>query len=200
MVILSHFEPFGGDRINASRIVAHKVAGTKSDLRVVELPTVFDDAFIPLMTEIERIKPEAIIMLGQAAGRTAVTPEKVAINWKESTAADNNGYIACGERISISGADAYFSTLPLVEIIDSLQREGLPVSLSFTAGTFVCNYLFYRTMEYLASVGKGIPAGFVHIPCIPQQTVGKNGLASMDAALSAEILSRMIDMIVGDGR
>jgi len=200
MVILSHFEPFGGDRINASRIVAHKVAGTKSDLRVVELPTVFDDAFIPLMTEIERIKPEAIIMLGQAAGRTAVTPEKVAINWKESTAADNNGYIACGERISISGADAYFSTLPLVEIIDSLQREGLPVSLSFTAGTFVCNYLFYRTMEYLVSTGKDFPVGFVHIPCIPQQTVGKNGLASMDAALSAAILSRMIDVIVGDGR
>jgi pyroglutamyl-peptidase len=200
MVILSHFEPFGGDRINASRIVAHKVAGTKSDLRVVELPTVFDDAFIPLMTEIERIKPEAIIMLGQAAGRTAVTPEKVAINWKESTTADNNGYIARGERISISGADAYFSTLPLVEIIDSLQREGLPVSLSFTAGTFVCNYLFYRTMEYLALEDKGLPAGFVHIPCIPRQTVGKNGLASMDTALSATILSRMIDMIVVDRR
>jgi len=200
MVILSHFEPFGGDRINASRIVAHKVAGTKSDLRVVELPTVFDDAFIPLMTEIERIKPEAIIMLGQAAGRTAVTPEKVAINWKESTTADNNGYIARGERISISGADAYFSTLPLVEIIDSLQREGLPVSLSFTAGTFVCNYLFYRTMEYLALEDKGFPAGFVHIPCIPRQTVGKNGLASMDTALSATILSRMIDMIVVDRR
>jgi pyroglutamyl-peptidase len=197
MVILSHFEPFGGDMINASKIVAHKVADTRSDLRVIELPTVFDDAFIPLMTEIEKTAPEAIIMLGQAAGRTAVTPEKVAINWKESTTADNNGYIARGERISISGADAYFSTLPLVEIIDSLQRDGLPVSLSFTAGTFVCNYLFYRTMEYLALEDKGLPAGFVHIPCIPRQTVGKNGLASMDTALSATILSRMIDMIVG---
>ena len=200
MVILSHFDPFGGDGINASKIVAQKVAGMRADLRVVELPTVFDDAFIPLMTEIERTAPEAIIMLGQAAGRTAVTPEKVAINWKESTKADNNGYIARGERISISGADAYFSTLPLVEIIDSLQRDGLPLSLSFTAGTFVCNYLFYRTMEYLVSTGKDFPVGFVHIPCIPQQTVGKNGLASMDAALSAAILSRMIDVIVGDGR
>ncbi|MDD4478359.1 MAG: pyroglutamyl-peptidase I [Mesotoga sp.] len=200
MVILSHFDPFGGDGINASKIVAQKVAGMRSDLRVVELPTVFDDAFIPLMTEIERTAPEAINMLGQAAGRTAVTPEKVAINWKESTKADNNGYIARGERISISGADAYFSTLPLVEIIDSLQRDGLPLSLSFTAGTFVCNYLFYRTMEYLVSTGKDFPVGFVHIPCIPQQTVGKNGLASMDAALSAAILSRMIDVIVGDGR
>lgn len=200
MVILSHFDPLGGDGINAYKIVEQKVAGMRSDLRVVELPTVFDDAFIPLMTEIERTAPEAIIMLGQAAGRTAVTPEKVAINWKESTKADNNGYIARGERISISGADAYFSTLPLVEIIDSLQRDGLPLSLSFTAGTFVCNYLFYRTMEYLVSTGKDFPVGFVHIPCIPQQTVGKNGLASMDAALSAAILSRMIDVIVGDGR
>lgn len=200
MVILSHFEPFGGDGINASEIVARKVAGTRSDLRVVELPTVFDDAFIPLMTEIERIKPEAIIMLGQAAGRTTVTPEKVAINWKESTTADNNGYIARGERISISGADAYFSTLPLAEIIDSLQKEELPVSLSFTAGTFVCNYLFYRTMEYLTSTNKCLPAGFVHIPCIPRQAVGKNGLASMDVALSAEILSRIINVIVGGGR
>ena len=85
MVILSHFDPFGGDGINASKIVAQKVAGMRSDLRVVELPTVFDDAFIPLMTEIERTAPEAIIMLGQAAGRTAVQMKRIVFNTSAET-------------------------------------------------------------------------------------------------------------------
>ena len=85
-----------------------------------------------------------------------------------------------------------------MEIIDSLQLDGLPLSLSFTAGTFVCNYLFYRTMEYLVSTAKIFRSVSCTYPA-SQQTVGKNGLASMDSPVDA-ILSRMIDVIVGDGR
>lgn len=142
----SFWNPFGSDGINASEIVARKVAGTRSDLRVVELPTVFDDAFIPLMTEIERIEAEAIIAC-------SVRRRKDDSNSREGgdklegigDPADSNGYIARGERISISNRCLLFYA-PSCGDNRLTSEEELPVSLSFTAGTFV--YLLSSTERW----------------------------------------------------
>ncbi len=196
MILVSHFDPFGGQIINASREVAVLLSSVRDDLKIIELPTAFEDSSLLLISELTKETPDLLVMLGQAEGRTHVTPEMVAINWKESSTEDNNGYLARGERISPEGPVAFFTGLPVKKIVETLQSEGLPVSLSLTAGSFVCNCLFFSIMEYIDVNGLDIPAGFVHIPCVPLQAVWKRALPTMDALLSARIISRIIEISI----
>ncbi|HDP78206.1 MAG TPA: pyroglutamyl-peptidase I [Mesotoga infera] len=200
MILVTHFDPFGGSRINASQIVAQLLADLREDIELMSLPTVFDDSFSPLKLRLLKGVPEALIMIGQAAGRSLITPEKVAINWKESATPDNNGFIATGEKIISASKDAYFSKLPIERIVSKLKDEGLPIEKSFSAGAFVCNYLFYRCMDFLTMRGIDIPAGFVHIPCIPEQTSPEEEKPAIKAEVSAKVLSRIIDLALEENR
>ncbi len=200
MILVTHFDPFGGSRINASQIVVHLLANMREDIDLMSLPTVFDDAFSRLRLRLLDDVPEALIMVGQAAGRSLITPEKVAINWKESATPDNKGFIATGEKIIPASPDAYFSKLPVDEIVSKLKDEGLPVEKSFSAGAFVCNYLFYRCMDFLTKRGINIPAGFVHIPCIPEQISPGDERPAIESEVSARVLSRIIDLSLEENR
>jgi len=198
--LVTHFDAFGEDRINSSQIVVNLLYELRDDVEVMSLPTVFSDCFSPLKVRLLEEIPQALIMVGQAAGRTSITPEKVAINWKESSTADNNGIVAGGERILVEGQVAYFSKLPIEKIVWRLKGEGFPVATSFSAGAFVCNYLFYRSMEFLNNNNIDIPAGFVHVPCIPKQRDSGGQFPSIEAGVSAKILSRIIDLTMEDRR
>ncbi|WP_367356969.1 pyroglutamyl-peptidase I [Mesotoga sp.] len=200
MILVTHFDPFGGSRINASQIVVYLLADMREDIDLISLPTVFDDAFSRLRLRLLDDVPEALIMVGQAAGRSLITPEKVAINWKESATPDNRGFIATGEKIIPASPDAYFSKLPVDGIVSKLKDEGFPVEKSVSAGTFVCNYLFFRCMDFLTKRGINIPAGFVHIPCIPEQISPGEERPAIESEVSARVLSRIIDLAVEENR
>lgn len=117
---------------------------------------------------ISRFQPDIILLLGEAGGRFAIAPERIAINLDDFPIPDNAGNQPREERVVESGPAAYFSTLPLVEIQAALREKGISVALSNTAGTYVCNHLFYRVMHHLVQTKNPAQAGFIHIPvCSP---------------------------------
>ena len=156
-----------------------------------ELPVVFDECFDYLKPVIDNEKPDAIFMLGLAGGRKAITPERVAINMKDTTGSDNNGNLPKDEVIIKGGKNAYFSTLPLRKMESVLKEKHIPVSISNTAGLFVCNNIMYHVLSYIDHNGLDIKAGFVHVPFMDEQE-------KKEEAFSLplyDILEAVIDML-----
>lgn len=166
-LLLTYFGPFEGVPINPSQAVAFgaqealTISAPHLTVEVHELPVEFTESSRALGNLLERIKPELAISLGVAAGRDKVSLERVAINLDSARIPDNAGAQLIDQPIRGDGPDAYFSTLPTRAIFEQLTAQQLPVELSYTAGTFVCNHVFYELMH--ATKG-AIPAGFVHIP------------------------------------
>ncbi|AIO18566.1 Pyrrolidone-carboxylate peptidase [Candidatus Izimaplasma bacterium HR1] len=130
----------------------------------IELPVIFDECFDYLKPFIVDIDPDVIIMLGLAGGRKAITPERVAINMKDTTGPDNIGYMPVDEIIDINGKNAFFSGLPLREIEKNLKIYNIPVKISNSAGLYVCNNIMYKVLNYIDQNNLNIKAGFVHVP------------------------------------
>jgi pyroglutamyl-peptidase len=176
-LLVTAFEPFDGETINPSQEVARRLAGSdfpETILHTSELPV---DRFraVDLAAEaIRGFQPDAIIMLGLAAGRYRVTPERVAINVDNFRIADNAGNQPSGEPIIEGGPAGYFSTLPIRAITDRLIAAHIPARISNTAGTYLCNRLFYSVMHQIAVEGLSPIAGFIHIPYLHEQTVNKD--------------------------
>lgn len=166
-LLLTYFGPFEGVPINPSQAVAFgaqealAISAPHLTVEVHELPVEFAESSRALGELLERIKPELAISLGVAAGRDKVSLERVAINLDSARIPDNAGAQLIDQPIRGDGPDAYFSTLPTRAIFEELSSQQLPVELSYTAGTFVCNHVFYELMH--ATKG-AIPAGFIHIP------------------------------------
>ena len=119
------------------------------------------------MKLISEVKPDVVISLGQAEGRTQITPERVAVNLDDARIADNSGKILIDRPIVNGGPAAYFSTLPVKEIVDAITVVGVPATQSFSAGTFVCNHIFYHLQHSLN--GTNIKSGFIHVPLMTEQ-------------------------------
>lgn len=186
-ILLSGFEPFGGNAVNPTEklmrdaMVSHEFYQTPgvSELRAVVLPVTFDDAFESLSREIEVFSPDAVIAFGLAAGRShALELERVAINCIDCEIPDNSGRILRDEPICPNGQNAYFSTLPLREMLEDLNGVGIPARISNTAGTYVCNFLFYRLQEMNLSTGRR--TGFIHVPFLPEQAKDNVPVMSFD--------------------
>lgn len=176
-VLLCAFEPFGGQTLNASQQVAREVERLPllgGSIEVLELPVERLRAPLLVIGAVERLRPDIIILLGEAGGRASITPERVAINVDDFSIPDNARNQPREEPIIDQGPAAYFSTLPLVAIREALQQEGVPAAISNTAGTYVCNHVFYRVMHHLAQSRSSVPAGFIHIPLLPEQTAPAN--------------------------
>lgn len=118
----------------------------------------------------EEINPDVIICVGQAGGRSAITPEVVAINLMEANIPDNEGYKPVNEQILQNGENAYFSNLPVRDMVEAIKKEGIPASLSFSAGAFVCNEVLYTLLHKFKNTG--VKVGFIHVPFLPEQTDG----------------------------
>ena len=169
--LVTAFEPFGGDGVNASLEAVRRLPAKAGALEIVtaELPTSFARSLPALERAIERIRPDIVLCVGQAGERTALCVERVAVNVRDTESADNDGARTTDEPVITGGPAAYLSTLPVRAAVAALRAAELPAQLSMSAGTYVCNHVFYGLM-HLAATGKHrCRAGFLHVPRLPQQ-------------------------------
>lgn len=170
-ILVTGFDPFGGETVNpaweAVQRLPHEIKG--AEIIPLMIPTVFGKAPEAVLREVERLQPDAVLSVGQAAGRTAITPERIAINMESASIADNAGFRPYEQPVIPEGPDGYFSLLPVVKMVDAIRAEGLPGAVSNTAGTFVCNHVMYHLLHACHTRYPGMISGFIHVPCIPEQ-------------------------------
>lgn len=181
VVLITGFDPFGGEKINPSyeavKLLPDEIGG--HTIYKMELPTVVNKSTQKVIDKIEEIKPNIVINVGQAGGRTCITPEKVAINLNDFNILDNEGNKCINERIREDAPDGYFATLPINAIVEDLKKNNIPAKVSYTAGTFVCNHVMFGVLDYIKVNNLNIKSGFVHIPYIYEQVVDKPNNAAM---------------------
>ncbi len=184
-LLLTAFEPFGGDTVNPAW-EAVQALDAPEGIRVVKLqvPTVFGKAAETVLSAVRREYPDAVVCVGQAAGRAVLTPERVAINCRDARIPDNAGQAPTDEPVIPGGPAAYFSTLPLRAMVSAIRAAGVGAEISNTAGTFVCNDLMYGLLHGLAREFPGVRGGFIHVPCLPEQAQRRDG-ATPSMALDA---------------
>ena len=169
-ILLTGFDPFGGESINPAWEAVKRVkAPAGAELIRLEVPTVFGRSITTVLTSMRLHRPDVVVCVGQAAGRSEITPERVAINIADASIPDNEGNTPCDEPIYPEGENACFSTLPVKAMVEAIKAAGLPASLSNTAGTFVCNQLMYGLLYHISREFPGVGGGFIHVPCIPEQ-------------------------------
>jgi pyroglutamyl-peptidase len=180
-VLLTGFEPFGGESINPSweavRVLqGARIAGHRVETRC--LPVVFGEASKRLRKAIAETQPALVICVGQAGGRAQISLERIAINVDDARNPDNAGNSPVDAAIVADGPAGYFSTLPIKRLLVELHRMGIPAEISQSAGTYVCNHVFYALMHSLGK-RRGVRGGFVHIPYSPEQALQHHGSASL---------------------
>lgn len=181
-LLLTAFDPFGGAAMNPALEAVKRVLDSVCGVEILklEVPTVFDEAIAVVTEAIDANLPDAVLCVGQAGGRAALTVERVAINVDDARIPDNWGKQPVDRPIREDGPAAYFSTLPIKAMVASIREAGLPAAVSNSAGTFVCNHLMYGVLYHLEHRGMNARAGFLHVPFDPSQTEGRgDNLPSM---------------------
>ena len=169
-VLISGFEPFGGSDLNSSQLVLEAISKESLsglELSAVILPVEFGKAARVLLSKVNDFNPDIIISFGQAEGRKAITPEKIAINLDSARIPDNAGELRVNKVIVESGADGYFSTLPIEKMVAAVKECGLESEISLSAGAFLCNHIFYHLQHQLLE--REVKSGFVHLPLVNEQ-------------------------------
>lgn len=180
-ILLTGFDPFGGETINPSWEAVRALHGRRiGGHRVVArlLPTQFAASIRALKAALREVEPAIMLGVGQAGGRSQLSIERVAINLQDARIPDNAGAQPLDEPVIAGAPAAYFSTLPIKAMLAALQAEGLPAEISYTAGTYVCNHIAYA-MLHLAAKRRGVRAGFMHIPYLPSQAAALRHMPSM---------------------
>ncbi|MDD7401018.1 MAG: pyroglutamyl-peptidase I [Eubacteriales bacterium] len=180
-ILLTAFDPFGEDKVNPALEAVKIVDTSKIDAEVIklEVPTVFHKSIEKVQAAMRQHKPDVVLCIGQAGGRFALTPERVAINLDDARIKDNEGNQPVDVAIFQDGAPAYFSNLPIKAMVEYIKEAGLPASVSNTAGTFVCNHLMYGVLYTIAKEFPEARGGFMHVPFIPEQVVARNNTPAM---------------------
>lgn len=182
-ILFTGFDPFGGEKINpageAVKLMKNEIYG--AEILKLEVPTVFGKAGEVLEKAVEQYRPDAVVCVGQAGGRAAITPEMIAVNIMDARIPDNAGNKPCHELIIKEGREAYFSSLPVKDIEKNLNENGIPSAVSYHAGTFVCNYLMYSLMNLIDTKYPNMRGGFVHVPYSTEQVRNReNFVPSME--------------------
>ena len=179
-VLLTGFEPFNGATINPAWEAVRALEGWEGmvgehrfRVEVRQLPCVFGQAIEDLVAMVDDVHPDVVIAVGQAGGRPDISVERVAINVDDAAILDNGGQQPVDAAIAAEGPAAYFSTLPIKAIVRALREQGLVAGVSQTAGTFVCNHVFYGLMHHAAGLSQPIKAGFIHVPFLPEQAAAR---------------------------
>ena len=197
IILVTGFEPFDGETMNPTEMILNRLPEMIGShlIRKTLLPVDFERAPALAVNMYNIFSPDAVLMLGQAGGRSAVTPETTAKNLMNARIPDNSGFRPENQPVIKGGHDALYSTLPLEMILESLTALGIPCEVSDDAGEFVCNALFYRMLNHAS---RKIPTGFIHVPFLPEQ--GHTDKPSMKfedeycAVVTAiETISRIID-------
>jgi pyroglutamyl-peptidase len=187
VVLVTGFEPFGGEKSNPSWEVCARLPSEIAGLRVVtcRIPCEFRRAIEVVAAAIEQHQPVLVVCLGQAGGRAHLSVERVAINVDDARIPDNAGARPIDEPIALSGPPAYFATLPVKAMAAAMRAAGVPAQVSNTAGTYVCNHLMYGVLHYLAASGRHARAGFIHVPYSEEQVLDKTATPAMSVATMA---------------
>lgn len=191
-VLLTGFEPFGNDSINASEQIVRRLDGAEifdARVRGIVLPCVFGTAERVLFATMKETRPSVVVCLGQASGRRAITPELRAMNRNAARIADNAGNQPLDTPVVRGGPTAYRTVLPVRAIVAAIRSGGVPAELSRSAGSFVCNHLFYALMHRMARRRRPPASGFIHVPAIgvPEAEMPGLPLESMVRAIRAAI-------------
>lgn len=195
-VLLTGFEPFGGESENPSlriaraldrkRIAGHRIVGAA-------LPTEFARSLAVLETLLKQHRPSLVLAVGQAGGRSQISLERVAINLIDARIADNADDQPVDVPVIRDAPNAYFSTLPLKAMLQRLHAAGIPAALSHSAGTFVCNQVFFGLAHHLATHRPRARGGFVHVPYLPQQAARHDNAPSMALETMVEAIRLCIE-------
>lgn len=182
-LLITGFEPFGGEDINPSWQAVCALPNSIGGFEITKLvlPVVFGSAAQKAIAAAEEISPHAVLCIGQAGGRDAVTPELVGINLRYASTPDNSGKQPFDEPIVPGGAEARFSTLPVRKIADAINAVGVPAKVSYTAGAYVCNDVLYSLLTHFD--GTDTAVGFIHVPYCTEQ--GKEPCMELDAIVKA---------------
>jgi pyroglutamyl-peptidase len=178
------------------------------EIHTAELPTSYAKSAPVLAELIEEARPEIVLCVGQAGGRTELCLERVAINVQDARIRDNDGRQPIDRPVVKDGPAAYFATLPIKACVAAMREAGLPAAVSNTAGTFVCNHIFYTLMDVLRRGRHTARGGFLHIPYVPEQAARLGGAPSMaldDIVRGIEIVletsaGRVDDLALAEGR
>ncbi|AEG41506.1 pyroglutamyl-peptidase I [Lactobacillus kefiranofaciens] len=174
-ILVTGFDPFGGEKVNPAIEAVKKLpdAIDGNEIIKLEVPTIFYQSAQVVKAKIEQEKPDMVINVGQAGGRSAITPERIAINFQAGSTPDNSGKGPKEGKIETDGADGYFTQLPIKQMVTAIRQVGIPAMVSNSAGTYVCNHLFYEVQYMRVHEFPDLKAGFIHIPFLPNQV--KNG-------------------------
>ena len=195
MILLTGFEPFGGEAVNPSWAAARSAARLLQSeglvVQALELPCVFGESATMLEEALERFRPELVLCAGQAGGRPRISLERVAINCDDARIPDNTGNRPVDEPVVQGGPAAYFTSLPVKAALAALTAQNIPAEVSQTAGTYVCNHVFYALMHALR-LRPGTRGGFVHVPYEESQLPAGSGTPSLPAQQMAAALAVVV--------
>lgn len=198
-VLITGFDPFGGESVNPAFEAVKLLPDVIADAEVIklEIPTVFSKSGPAVEAGIKEHNPDVVINVGQAGGRSCVTPEMIGINLAEARIPDNDGEQPLDEPLQADGPAAYFTTLPIKAMVQNVRDHGIPCHVSYTAGTYVCNCVMYNVLHMAATKYPHIRAGFIHVPFAAEQVVNKpNGTPSMALTDIAKALEYIIEAAV----
>lgn len=196
-VLVTAFDPFGGESVNPSQQAVLRLAAGPApagvELRTTFLPVVFGDAIEAMKAAVLVHNPDIVICVGEAGGRVAVTPERFAVNLNDAGFPDNAGRQPVDEPIIEGGPVAYASTLPVAQLVDTLHAAGIPAAKSSTAGNYVCNNVFYGLMHLIATERHELRGGFVHVPYMHEQVLNR---LDPQPSLSIETITNAVRIVI----
>lgn len=192
-VLVTGFEPFGGEKINPSWGAVKELPEKIGNAEIIkhQLPVSFKGVKEKLPKIIEDVRPDVVVLTGQAGGRVNITVERVAINVMDARMEDNEGYKPEDEPIFEDAPAAYFATIPVKRIVNALRENKIPAMVSNSAGTYVCNTAMYTALHYIAINGLEAKAGFIHVPYIPEQVLEK-----LQPSMSLEMIRKAIEIAI----
>lgn len=193
-ILITGFDPFGGEKINPAFEAVKRIKDTIEGHHVIkaEIPTVFNKSIHMIETLIAEHNPDCVLCIGQAGGRSQISIERVAINMDDARIGDNEGNQPIDNQIQEEGEAAYFSNLPVKAMVKALQDQGIPSSLSNTAGTYVCNHVMYGVLHLINTKFPHMTGGFIHVPFLPEQVIGKNA-----SSMSLDLIIQGLELAIG---
>ena len=201
VVLITGYEPFGGDDFNPSLELAKLLDGTEYNeyiFKTAKIPVSRKSTIKVMENSINKYEPEIILCTGLAWGRAGLSIERVATNVADFPIPDNEGYISKNEAIDTNGPEAYFSTIPIRVVTRTLLDAGIPAYVSNSAGTFGCNLLMYGTLNYVTKKRLNTRVGFIHVPFTPEQVAerSKDIPTSIIPSMSLDVMVRGIKIAV----